>query len=406
MPLFQYQGVTKKGGRSKGFFDADSLSSVKEKLQREGIFAQWIRLVEDSAAKKSHHKVSRHFIFEFTRDIAQLLGAKLPLYESLLLFKSKQKKESKAYLLTAFLCNKIKNGEQFSLALSHYPEVFDPLYVSMVRSGEASGELCEVFSQLEKLLKQQKDLRSQLQGALAYPAFLASFCLLITAALLFFVIPSMQELFEDRSLHWMTSSVLAISRFANAHVLALCVTLLIGILGGVALFTTRPSRRWVYRLSLQLPFIRSVILYGSLARLSRILAMLLDGGVPLVEALGLSERALNQPFMEQALSQARMQVIQGEVFSQALQGEAISCAFCPLGRFSGRNGIDAKGFLGSFCHLFRFNASKNGSVTVIFAAGVITDLRVDCGYGRSLDPFAPHRCQFFCYVICVLGFMS
>ena len=150
--------------------------------------------------KTKQSRLSDQLLVSFTRDLAQLLRAGLPLYESLVAIEEKYKTH-KAHALFLDLCDKVKSGKHLSQALANYPKVFDQIYISMIASAEETGALASVFSQLEKLILRQQKLKKQLSSAMIYPAFLLSFCVIVINALFFFLIPSMQQLFEERTLH-------------------------------------------------------------------------------------------------------------------------------------------------------------------------------------------------------------
>ncbi len=192
----------------------------------------------------------------------------------------------------------------------------------MVRVAEQSVNLAEVFDQLTQLISRQQKLKKQLTSALAYPSFLALFCCGIVCGLLFFVIPSMKELFEGRDLHPVTSLVLAVSNWANANGSYIAIFFIV-LIGGV-LFALRrkDTQRRLYEFSLKIPFVKSLLLHSALVRFCRSLSMLLAGGVPLIEALSLSRDVVKSPLIEEAIEGAERKIGQGEKISGAFKGSA------------------------------------------------------------------------------------
>ncbi|MES2200347.1 MAG: type II secretion system F family protein, partial [Chlamydiota bacterium] len=281
MALFQYKAIGVGGRAEKGVIDADSLVMAKERLRREQVLITDISSLQEDKKKVI---LSPTQLLAFTRELSQLLKAKLPLYESLLTIEEKQR-NAKNHALFVDLCDRLKNGYSFSSALSHYPETFNPIYLSMVLSAEQSSSLFEAFDQLTFLISKQQKLKKQLTSSLAYPAFLGGFCFLVVVALFFFVIPSMKELLEDRKLHPLTQTVLFVSNFLNAHGFLLLFSG-IGFLSA-AYVSSRSQivRRKISEGLLRLPFCKKIILESALVRLFRTMTMLLSGGVPLVEAL-------------------------------------------------------------------------------------------------------------------------
>jgi general secretion pathway protein F len=280
MPLYRYSAVL-NGKTIKGVIDADSLTVAKDRLRKQQIL---VTTVVSLPNKQDQLSFSQQLLLSFTRELAQLLKAGLPLYESLLTIEEKHRR-NKAHPLFLDLCDHLKEGTSLSSALKRYPATFDRVYLSMVQVAEQSGNLATVFDQLAQLITRQQKLKKQLSAALTYPTFLAVFCCCIVCGLLFFVIPSMKELFEDRDLHPITATVLAISRWANDSVTFLIATLVASISGLILAIRSSRGKRWIYEFCLKLPFIKTLLLHSALIRFCRSLAMLLAGGVPLLESL-------------------------------------------------------------------------------------------------------------------------
>ncbi len=230
MPLFRYVALNLAGKKIKGVIDADTLDAAKEKLKKQEIMAITIALEKD----KGEVVLPFDLLLAFTRELAQLLRAGLPLYESLLTIEEKYRTH-KAHPLFLDLCDRLKTGNSLSSALTCYPKSFDEVYLSMVGAGEQSGSLGESLQQLALLIARQSRLKKQLGSALIYPAFLGVFCLVVVFSLLFFVIPSMQELFEGRALHPLTQVVLAVSNFANTYLVAI-VSIILTVVLALLLF--------------------------------------------------------------------------------------------------------------------------------------------------------------------------
>jgi general secretion pathway protein F len=316
MPLFRYTAVTAQGKGIKGVIDADSLLVAKDKLRKQQIM---VTALESLKSKQDQLVLSPSMLLSLTRELCQLLKAGLPLYESLLTIEEKHQRH-KTHPLFLDLCDHLKEGASLSSALKRYPASFDRIYLSMVQVGEESGNLAEVFEQLAQLITRQQKLKKQLVSALAYPSFLAGFCFLITCALMFFVVPSMKELFEGRALHPITSLIVGISNWVNAHVYLL-LFLFTGFLGLIVTsLTSLRGKKLLYELCLKLPLVKTLLIHSALVRFCRSLSMLLSGGVPLLEALALSRNVVKSPLLEEAIRDAERRVGQGERLSRAFVG--------------------------------------------------------------------------------------
>ncbi len=319
MPLFRYHAVTVDGKALKGVIDADSLLVAKDRLRKQQILVTNVVPLKN---KQDQLSLKPPQLLAFTRELAQLLKAGLPLYESLTTIEEKHRRH-KTHPLFLDLCDHLKGGVAFSTALKKYPATFNRIYLSMVQVAEQSGNLVAVFDQLAQLITRQQKLKKQLSSALTYPAFLLTFCCAIVCGLLFFVIPSMKELFEGRALHPMTALILSISNWVNTHTLFLTFSLISLLTTFVLVIRSTQGKIFFYEFSLRLPFVKTLLLDSALVRMCRSLSMLLAGGVPLLDALSLSRGAVKSILIEQALQEAEKRVAQGERLSAALKGSPI-----------------------------------------------------------------------------------
>lgn len=315
MPIYRYRAMTEGGKGVAGVIDADSLPLAKEKLLKQQVMVTHLFELEQN---QKEIVLDPTLLLAFTRELGQLLRAGLPLYESLLTIEEKYRR-FKSHPLFLDLCDRLKGGASLSSALKHYPKSFDRVYLSMVQAAERSASLAYIFDQLSTLISRQQKLRKQLFSSLAYPAFLGVFCLVVIGALLFFVIPSMQELFEGRQLHPLTQAVLGISRFVNENGWALLAAISLLIASTLVLLRRPEGRAALQKASLKLPFFKTVIIQAALIRFCRSTSVLLNGGVPLIEALALSRRVMKNGLLEQVVEEAEKRIVEGKSLSAQLK---------------------------------------------------------------------------------------
>jgi general secretion pathway protein F/type IV pilus assembly protein PilC len=315
MPLFRYRALSAEGRTIKGIIDADSLLVAKERLRRQQL------LVTDVALHASAQKtlqLSAHFLLTFTQELAHLLRAGLPLFESLLTIEEKYLRH-KAHPLLLDLCDHLREGHSLSMALKRYPKVFNQIYLAMVQVAEQTGNLTEVFYQLAQLIERQQKLKKQILSAISYPCLLGIFCILVSLGLFLFVIPSMKELFEGRALHPMTRCVIGISDWLHLYGTLLSYSLGLCVAVGF-FFWKRLNVKWhFYRLCAKLPLLKTLLLQSSLVRLCRGLAMLLAAGVPLFESLNLVKTVVKNPLVETGIAEVEKKIVRGERLSHALK---------------------------------------------------------------------------------------
>ncbi len=311
MPLYEYRAVDSDGKRCKGVVDADSELLAREKLQRQKHLLLRLRAV---GAQRSKRAMSSKLKLAFTRELAQLLQAGLPLYESLVTIEEKYQKQ-KAHPFFVQVCAALKAGVPFSAILQSHPKTFDGIYLHMVKAAEQTGNLPLVLTQLSELLAKQQRLKKRLLGALIYPAFLGTFCLLLIGSLLFFVVPSLQNLFEGRQLHPLTECVLSLSRFVRNyfHILLLSFGAFTG--GLVFVLKRKSGALWSLLLRLKLPLVHTLRIQAAWVQFARAASLLLRGGVPLLKALDLARLAQKWPPLQEAVERAVAKVAEGETLS-------------------------------------------------------------------------------------------
>ncbi|HSX13437.1 MAG TPA: type II secretion system F family protein [Chlamydiales bacterium] len=308
MALFQYVALNEKGKKIFGSIQADSLSDAKQKLVRR----QTIVLTVDPLSEKQLRTVlSKKDLLTLTSEIARLLQAGLPLYEALAALEEKYRGQ-KTHKLLLDLCDKVLSGQSFSQAISQHRDCFDLLFISMVANAEKTGRLGVALDEISNLLDRQIKVRKQIVSALIYPALLSGFCCVILSALLFFVVPSLKELFEGRDLHPFSKLVFACSHFACQAKSELFV-FLIAIAGmtGFCLSTAKRRQKLISIMSC-IPLIRSFLAKIAFVRFCRATATLLEGGIPAMTAFAQARTVMRHPVLEAVIAKAEEKISEGE----------------------------------------------------------------------------------------------
>jgi len=307
MALFRYEALDSLGKKTNGMVDADSLIEAKQKLFKQAIF---LTAIKPYSLKQAKSLLKKGDVLNFTRELSRLLKAGIPLYESLSAMEEKYRGTSGQRLLLD-LCEQVRAGHSFSSALSRHSKTFDLLYVAMISNAEKTGRLQEALEELSALLSKQAQIMKQLIGALLYPSLLFSFCLFVLGALLFYVVPSLQELFEGRDLHPFTKIVFSASTFArNAKFYLLGSFALFGAF--LAAVWRRPLwKRTAYQWILRIPMTDKLFSKVALIRFFRAASTLLDGGVPIVAAFSEARTTMGHPILEKIIQNAEESISQG-----------------------------------------------------------------------------------------------
>jgi general secretion pathway protein F/type IV pilus assembly protein PilC len=308
MPLYQYDAINEKGKKYRATLDADSLQDAKLKLIKRQIPVLQVESIE---GKKLKNSLSKSELLGLTQELARLLQAGLPLYETLSALEEKYRKQ-KAHSLLLSLSDLVKSGLSFSTALSRHPETFDLLYISMVANAEKTGRLAKALQELGDLIDRQLKVKKQILSALLYPALLTGFCLIVLSSLLFYVIPSLRELFEGRELHPFTSLVFAASSLAcKGKWILLFVLLSFLSFLSATLYSPRLKEK-MYKILCKAPFFKSLFLKVAFVRFSRASATLLEGGLPLIQAFSQARHVMGHPLLEEVIRRAEERISQGE----------------------------------------------------------------------------------------------
>lgn len=319
MPFYEYRAISEKGKKFKATIDAESLQDAKLKLIRRQIAVLGIEALSD---RQMRGRLSKGEVLNLTREIARLLHAGLPLFEALSALEEKYRGQ-KPHRLLLNLSDLVRSGYSFSQSLAKHPQTFDVLYVSMVANAEKTGRLAEALNELAELWARQLQVKRQIVSALLYPALLSCFCLVVLSSLLFYVIPSLRELFDGRDLHPFTQIVFGLSQFACNVKGALAILFVAMISLTVATFLSPRWKEKVFSVVVQLPYFKGLFVKVAFVRFTRAAATLLEGGLPLIQAFDQARRVMRHPGLEAVVSQAQEKIAQGESIHSTFQNHPL-----------------------------------------------------------------------------------
>ena len=191
MATFKYSAFDSSEKNTSGFINATDLEEAKQILQDRGLTPLKIK---SSSQKKSTLKISTNNLSIFTKQMSALLSAGTPIEKCLLLL-SKQSSNNKFSQILLNINEDITEGNSLSSAMKKYPSIFDEIYTSTIYAGETSASLSEVFFDLSVYLDKEAKIRSQVVGALVYPAILFFVSIAVIYSLLTFVLPQVVEQF-------------------------------------------------------------------------------------------------------------------------------------------------------------------------------------------------------------------
>lgn len=328
MPIFEYRGLLKDGKNTKGIIDSENQRSARAKLKKDGIFVIDLKDKKksvDAGLKKrrggSQKSVGVKDLSLMTRQLATLIKANIPLVDSLQAV-AEQVEHPTLQEAIADCKNMVNEGSTFHKALSKYPNIFSNIYISMCEAGEASGTLDTILLRLAEFTEAQNELRSKVKGALTYPVVMMVVTFGLLSFLFIFVIPKMVTVFESApqlKLPWYSEMIINTSTLMVNY----WYVLLIVMVASYVLFTNwkktpRGSAQWD-AISLKLPLFGDLLRMVAVSRLTRTLATLLNGGVPMLHALQIVRNVVDNEVLAKAIDDARSNISEGETIAGPLK---------------------------------------------------------------------------------------
>jgi len=333
VPAYAYTGLTAKGKSIKGVATADNLTTLKANLKREGVFLTAVTETTTAAASAAGNAASREIdlsglfdrvtpkaVAATTRLLATLLHAGVTLPESLKAL-TEQVESPRFKGILADIAVRVNEGSSFADSLARYPKAFPPLYINMVRAGEASGALETVLYRLAEFMEKQLEIRGRVSKALMYPIVLAILGAVIVTVLMVGIVPKITGMFEDMNaeLPWNTRLLVFLSNFISGF----WWLILIGIGAGIWFFRrwrATEAGRWLGdKIILAVPVVQDLVRKIAIARFARTLSTLLAAGVQLLAALEIVRNLLGNAVLEKVVSDARDNIREGEGIAVALK---------------------------------------------------------------------------------------
>jgi len=316
---FAWEGKDKKGNRVKGKQLAVSETALRADLRRQGVVPT--RVKKQSQAFKAGGKPNAGDIAIFSRQLATMLGAGIPLVQAFEIVGNGHEKPAMQKLILDIKSD-IEGGTSLHEAIAKHPLHFDDLFVNLVEAGEQAGALESLLDKIATYKEKTEALKKKVKKALFYPAAVMVVAIVVTFILLIFVIPQFESLFKGfgADLPAFTQFVIDISRFVQSNGVYIAVVLGAGIYA-FAYFHKRSKsmREWIDRMTLKLPIIGPIMVKAAIARFARTLSTMFAAGVPLVEALESVAGATGNIVYERAVLRMRDEVSTGQRLQRSME---------------------------------------------------------------------------------------
>ena len=322
---FTWNGTDKQGRSTKGEIQAVSSSMAKAQLRRQGIKPKSIRKKSKPLFGGGGKKIKPMDICIFTRQMATMTKAGVPLVQSFEIVADGLENASMATLVTG-IKNDVASGNGLAPSLAKHPKYFDDLFCSLIASGETSGTLEVMLDRVAIYKEKSEQLKSKIKKAMTYPMAVVAVAIVVTAILLIKVVPQFAETFQSfgSDLPAFTLFVLGISEFTQEW----WFIILIGIIATIVLFKeikrrSVPFSEFLDKILLKTPIFGDIIFNSVIARFSRTLATTFAAGVPLVEALESTAGAAGNSVYAKAIRQVRDDVSTGTTLYTSIKSTGL-----------------------------------------------------------------------------------
>lgn len=333
MPTFSYEAIARSGKKQKGKIEAVSKAAAVSELKQGGVYVSSIAEEKQSVLQKEisitlfRPVKSQHFVV-FLRQLATLIRAGVGIVDSIhILSQQSESKELRRVLSEA--AGDIQQGSQLSEACAKHPKIFEPLFLSMLRAGEASGNMEIVLDRMATFYEKSHYTKEKIKSAMMYPIVMLFLTVIVTIFLLTNIVPMFVNMFSSfhAELPAITKFVLAISN-SLIHTWYVYLAVVIVSIFLIRMILRTPRGRYLFDYAiLKMPVFGGLFQKGSLARVTRTLSTLFTSSVPVLQSLTIVENVADNLVVGRALAASKESLRQGRPLSEPLKK---SWVFPPL----------------------------------------------------------------------------
>ena len=317
MPLFSYKAVCEDGSTVVDEQTAATSAEVRASLEDRGYLVLDVR--KKGAFAGSRGANPKEFLI-FNQEFVTLVKAGLPIMQGLEILHHRMERPDFRSALASII-ESVRGGTALSDALAAHPSYFPPLYTATVRAGEQSGALVDVLRRYIDYQKRMLAIRTKVRNALFYPLFLVIVTVAVLTLFFLYIIPNFTQMYSDQggSLPLLTSLLIDFTRIVSDSAPVIVLALLAAG-GGIFLWQRTDRGRTVLdAVKLRLPLVRSLLTQYLMTQLTRTLATVIRGGIPLVQALETTAGVIGNQVIGGRLVEARKLVIEGVSLADAFE---------------------------------------------------------------------------------------
>ncbi len=323
---FSYTAIAKDGKTITGFSEAPSKEQLISSLAKQSLHPI---IVKPARAKASildmlnrSRKVKLRDLVIFTRQLSTMISAGVPLARSL---STLQNQSDSKYLreIIGGVTKDVEGGIPLADAFAKYPNAFSPVYINMVRAGEAAGILDDILKHLAEQVEQEASIRKKIKSAMTYPVVILTITVIAFFGIMFFIIPKIAKILNDLAgpkakLPIYTRALLSASTFSRHYGIFILITLFVAVFFIRRYIKTEKGKYNFHALLLRVPVLKTIITKIAIARFSRTFASLMTAGVGVLDALDVTGGAIGNKVIEAELKEAAIQVKNGKQLSEPL----------------------------------------------------------------------------------------
>ncbi|WP_109209225.1 MULTISPECIES: type II secretion system F family protein [Microbacterium] len=334
---FIYRAVDPRAGSVvKGTIEAASESAVTGKLKAQGLTPLEVNLKSNTGLSRdiklpgATKTVSARTLAVFSRQMAGLINAGLPLMRTLAIL-IEQADDKKLQPALVQVQADVESGSSFSAALARHPQTFPPLMLSIVKVGEAGGFLGSALGSIADNYQREAELHNKIRAAVTYPAIVLVIAIIGVLVMVTFVVPIFEGMFRGlgSALPLPTQILVTISQNMWWIIPAIILVVVVALIWWRANRHTEQYRRFVDPIKLKMPVFGKLTTKIAVARFARNLSMMLNAGVPIIQALAIVGQASNNWKIEQAVRDVQESIRQGRSFAAPLAKADVFPAMVP-----------------------------------------------------------------------------
>ncbi|WOO42841.1 type II secretion system F family protein [Rubellicoccus peritrichatus] len=345
MAKYSYTAIDQSGKQKTGKIDAADDAEANAKLSGMGLMVSGLTK-EASKSKGGGRKgqakgaaksgggggfhigkaINQEGLTIFTRQLATLLQAGLPLLRGLEVMIRQEKNPAFKTILTQIADN-VRSGNNLSDGLAQHPKIFDRLFVNMVRAGEAGGVLDVVLSRLARFMEKALKTKKKVKSAMIYPSVVITVAVAIVVGLMIGVVPRFQQIFEEMlggaQLPALTRWVIGFSDFIQNNIIVSIIIVVVLVVAFKFGINTTGGRMLWDRITLRMPKIGGLLQIAAISRFARTFGTLLSSGVPILQALQITKEIIGNSVIESALEKVHDRVRDGEPLAAPLEQQRV-----------------------------------------------------------------------------------